>query len=199
MLNSTTFPQPWWQRFSQRVLQTAGWELVAHLPQVPKYLIIGAFHTSNWDFPLALLAMGGMGLKPRWIGKDSLFRGLPGRLMKVLGGIPVVRGARKNFVQQIVDLYQSSQSLVIAMSPEGTRGKTTHWKTGFYHIARGAGIPIALGFVDYSTRRVGVDGYFTPSEDIRKDMDIIRNFYRNIRGKYPNQHGEILLERDLNE
>lgn len=197
MLDSTTLPQPWWQRFSRYTLRTAGWELVAQLPPTPKYLIIGAFHTSNWDFPLALLAMSGMGIKPRWIGKDSLFHGLPGRVMKMLGGIPVVRGARRNFVQQIVDLYQRSQSLVITMSPEGTRGKSTHWKTGFYYIARGANIPIALGFVDYVKKQVGVGDYFTPSDDIHKDMEIIRTFYQDVHGKYLDQHGDIMLQSDL--
>ncbi len=189
--------QHWWQRLCRLALRLTGWQLEASLPPEPKYLIIGAFHTSNWDFPLALLAMGGMGLTPRWVGKDSLFRGVPGRLMKALGGIPVKRGAKRNFVRQMVDLYNRSDSLVVVMSPEGTRGKTTHWKTGFYYIALGANIPIALGYVDYRRKRVGVGGWFRPGGDLRADMHILRDFYRDKHGKYGAQHSDIRLLSDV--
>jgi len=190
-------PQPWWQRLSRWILRLIGWELDDNLPPGQKFLVIGAFHTSNWDFPLVLLGMGGLGLRPRWVGKDSLFRGLPGRLMKLMGGIPVVRGARRNFVQQIVDLYNASERLVITLAPEGTRSKTTHWKSGFYYIARGAGIPIALGYLDYATRRVGIGGWFVPSGDLQADMDVIRAFYRDKRGRYPDNHGEVRLLSEM--
>ncbi len=179
------------------LLKCSGWTLVEQLPPEPKYLIIGAFHTSNWDIFLVLLGMGGLGLRPRWIGKDSLFRGPFGGLMRALGGIPVVRGARRNFVQQIVERYKTSERLVIVMAPEGTRRKTTHWKTGFYYIAVGANIPIALGFLDYTTRSVGVGGYFTPTGDVRADMDVIREFYRDKRGRYPANHGEVRLLSEM--
>ena len=136
-----------WQRAAKHTLNLFGWGLVAELPPVHKYLLIGAHHTSNWDLPVVLLMMAALGLRLRWIGKDSLFKGPQGYLMRWLGGIPVERGAKKNFVGQIVDLYQEQQEMVITIAPEGTRSAIDHWKTGFYHIASGANIPIAMGFI----------------------------------------------------
>ncbi len=181
----------WPQRLARGLLRLFGWELVDNLPPASKYLVIGAFHTSNWDFVLALVAMLGLGFRPRWIGKDSLFRPPFGWLMRLLGGIPVVRGARRNFVGQIVDIYNQSDELVIVIAPEGTRGKTDHWKTGFYYIALGAAIPVGLGFVDYPHKRVGVGDYLTPSGDLHADMERIRAFYRHVRGKYPHEHSTV--------
>ncbi|HEB64166.1 MAG TPA: glycerol acyltransferase [Chloroflexi bacterium] len=183
----------WGQRLGRGLLRLFGWQVVAELPPTPKYIVIGAFHTSNWDFVLALPAMLALGFRPRWIGKDSLFKPPFGGLMRLLGGIPVVRGARRNFVEQIAEVYRKSEELVIVIAPEGTRKKTDHWKTGFYYIALGAGIPIALGFVDYPSKRIGVGGYFTPSGDIRADMERIRAFYENVRGKFPHEHSQIRL------
>ncbi|RME87819.1 MAG: glycerol acyltransferase [Anaerolineae bacterium] len=183
--------QPWWQRLARLSLRLRGWKLVGKLPPTRKYLIVGAFHTTNWDFPIALAIMGGLGIRPRWIGKDSLFRGAMGGVMHRLGGIPVVRGARRNFVAQVVDLYNRSHKLVIAIAPEGTRRFVDHWKTGFYYIALGAKIPIAFGFADYPRRVCGVGGYFTPSGDPDADLDVLRAFYADKVGKFPHQQGTI--------
>ena len=102
-----------WQRAAKHTLNLFGWSLVAELPPVQKFLLIGAHHTSNWDLPIVLLMMGALGLRLRWVGKDSLFKGPKGYIMRWLGGIPVERGARKNFVGQIVDLYQERKEMVI--------------------------------------------------------------------------------------
>ncbi len=187
----TIFFPFWWQRLAHLALRLFGWNLVAELPPVQKYLIIGAYHTSNWDFPIALLMMAALGLRLHWVGKDSLFRGPGGGVMRGLGGIPVERGARRNFVEQIVDMYNRKKDLVITMAPEGTRRRTDHWKTGFYHIALGAKIPIAMGFVDYHSKTCGVGGYFFPSGDVDADLDILRRFYADKVGKFPHQHGRI--------
>ena len=180
-----------WQRAAKHTLNIFGWGLVAELPPVQKYLLIGAHHTSNWDFPIVLLMMAALGLRLRWIGKDALFKGPQGVVMRWLGGIPVERGARKNFVGQIVDLYQERKEMVITIAPEGTRSAVDHWKTGFYHIASGANVPIAMGFLCYESKTCGVGGYFYPTDDMEADLNILRKFYQNKVGKHPAKHGEI--------
>lgn len=180
-----------WQRAAKYTLNLFGWNLVAELPPVQKYLLIGAHHTSNWDFPLVLLMMAALGLRLRWVGKDSLFKGPQGFLMRWLGGIPVERGARRNFVGQIIDLYNQRKEMVITIAPEGTRRAVDHWKTGFYHIAEGANIPVAMGFLDYPTKTCGVGGYFYPTGNIEADLNILRKFYETKIGKYPSRHGQI--------
>jgi len=180
-----------WQRAAKHTLNLFGWSLVAELPPVQKFLLIGAHHTSNWDLPIVLLMMGALGLRLRWVGKDSLFKGPKGYIMRWLGGIPVERGARKNFVGQIVDLYQERKEMVITIAPEGTRSPIDHWKTGFYHIASGANIPIAMGFLDYSTKTCGVGGFFYATGDMDADLNVLRDFYVNKIGKFPYKQGNV--------
>lgn len=180
-----------WQRAAKYTLNLFGWNLVAELPPVQKYLMIGAHHTSNWDLPLVLLMMAALGLRLRWVGKDSLFKGPQGWVMRWLGGIPVERDARKNFVSQMVDLYNERKEIVITISPEGTRRLVNHWKTGFYHIAAGAQVPIAMGFLDYSRKTLGVGGYFYPTGDTQADLGVLQKFYADKVGKYPHQQGDI--------
>ncbi len=180
-----------WQRAAKQTLNLFGWGLVADLPPVQKYLLIGAHHTSNWDFPLVLLMMAALGLRLRWVGKDSLFKGLKGVMMRWLGGIPVERGAKKNFVGQIVDLYNESKEMVITIAPEGTRSAVDHWKTGFYHIAVGANIPIAMGYLDYATKTCGVGGYFYATGDMEADLSVLRNFYAGKFGKFSHQQDNV--------
>ena len=176
----------WWQPFSIFILNLVNWELIEKTPPEKKYVLIGAPHTSNWDWVFALLVMAGLGVRPRWVGKESLFRGIMGPIMRGLGGISVVRGARKNFVGQIIDVYDEREKLVIALAPEGTRKYVDHWKSGFYHIAQGARVPIAMGFVNYAERKCGIGGYFTPSGDLDKDIKTLQEFYaKSAKGKFP--------------
>ncbi len=185
--------QPWWQRFSRFVLRLTGWKLVEEMPPEQKYVLVGAHHTSNWDWVIGFFMMAGLGLKPRWVGKDSLFRGLAGPIMRWLGGISVVRGARENFVGQVVNVYNNSKELVIALAPEGTRKYVDHWKTGFYHIAEGAKVSVAMAFLDYSKKICGIGGYFMPSGDLKADMGILREFYDGVIGKFPENQGAVQL------
>ena len=180
-----------WQRAAKYTLNLFGWNLVAELPPVQKYIMVGAHHTSNWDLPLVLLMMAALGLRLRWIGKDALFKGPQGWVMRWLGGIPVERGAKKNFVAQMIDRYNEQKKMVITISPEGTRRGIDHWKTGFYHIAQGAQIPVAMGFLDYSQKSLGIGGYFYPTGDIDADLSVLQNFYGDKIGKNPHQQGEV--------
>ncbi len=183
---------PWWQRLGRWALKISGWTLIDHRPPEQKYLVIGAFHTTNWDLPLALALLSALGIRPRWIGKESLFKGPWGPVMRWLGGIPVKRGARLNFVQQMAQrIHQAEGAFVVVIAPEGTRKATDHWKTGFYYIALEAGVPIALGFGDYPSKTCGIGDYFYPSGDAEADLEKIRAFYAHVRGKYPQNHGTI--------
>jgi 1-acyl-sn-glycerol-3-phosphate acyltransferase len=168
---------------------------VANLPETPQYVLIGAPHTSNMDFPLALLLMAALGAHFTWIGKDSLFKWPFGILMKSLGGIPVDRSRRNHFVNQMVAAFRQQADLKIVIAPEGTRGRTESWKSGFYYIALGAGVPIALGFLDYRRKIGGIGSYITPTGDIQADLIPIREFYTGIQGKFPHQQGEIRIHQ----
>ncbi|HEX5674967.1 MAG TPA: lysophospholipid acyltransferase family protein [Azonexus sp.] len=171
--------------FSRMALRLTGWRVVGAAPTVPKYVLIAAPHTSNWDFPVALMVCFALRLRVYWMGKDSLFPPLVGGVMRWLGGIPVNRARSGNLVQATVDAYNSNARLIVIVPPEGTRSKVTQWKTGFYYIAQGAGVPIALGYLDFRKKEAGLSRMFQPSGDIAADMVEIQAFYAGITGKNP--------------
>ncbi|MCC6169656.1 MAG: lysophospholipid acyltransferase family protein [Caldilineaceae bacterium] len=181
------------QTLSRFALKLLGWRVEANLPATSKYVIVGAFHTTNWDFVFALLITWAMGIRIHWVGKDSLFRGPMDWVMRRLGGIPVDRRSRHNYVQQMVDIFAARDGLILTITPEGTRGKTPYWRTGFYYVALGAHVPIALGYIDYKRRIGGIGGSFMPSGDIQADMEIIRAFFADKTPKYPEKAGAIRL------
>jgi 1-acyl-sn-glycerol-3-phosphate acyltransferase len=190
LLNSQRSPA---QVISQALLRRQKWQLIGAFPDLPKFITVGAPHTTNWDFYYMLLIKVITGVDLRWVGKDSLFRWPFGGLMKRLGGIPVNRRSSNNFVDQMVELFKANNSLALAITPEGTRSKTHYWRTGFYRMAVGAQVPIVLVAIDYSTRTIEIRPAFTPSGDIEKDFDLIRDFYAGKSGKYPTQQGKIQL------
>jgi 1-acyl-sn-glycerol-3-phosphate acyltransferase len=178
------------QLLATAALRMKSWKLDVQLPLAPKFVLVGAPHTSSLDLFYALLLSHGAGIKLHWIGKDSLFRWPLGGAMRWLGGIPVKRNASQNFVTQMVNVFNKMEKLVVAIAPEGTRGKADHWKTGFYYIALGAGVPVALGFVDYKERTVGIGPSLYPSGDINADFEQIRSFYASKTGRHPHLQGE---------
>jgi 1-acyl-sn-glycerol-3-phosphate acyltransferase len=180
-------------RLARAIMKLIGWQILGEFPDLPKYVLVGAPHTSNWDFPLIMLWMFASGVRFNWIGKDTLFSGPLGPLYYKLGGIPVRRDRHYNFVDQIVDVFNSSERLIIAIAPEGTRGKTTYWKSGFYYMATGAGVPVVLGFIDFSRKQVGIGPTFEPSGDIHADFGELREFYAEKKGLYPQKQGTIRL------
>jgi len=182
------------QRLARAVLKWMGWELVGRLPDLPKYILVGAPHTSNWDFPFTMLLMFASGIRFNWIAKDSLFKGPWRGLLLRLGGIPVVRNRKSNFVTQIVEAFQRSSHMIVAISPEGTRSLVNRWKTGFYYMAIGAQVPIVLGFIDYHRKQVGVGPVLHPTENIEEIFACLRAFYADKVGKYPEKQGRIEIE-----
>jgi len=167
------------------VLRMCGWRRSGHVPQIQKYVMIAAPHTSNWDFPIGLAIMLSFRIKVYWLGKNSLFRWPFGGFFKWLGGIPVNRGQSGDVVAQAIRTFRENAKIIMAIAPEGTRQKVRYWKTGFYHIACGAKVPIVMAFLDYMRKVGGFGPSFVPTGDIEFDMKAIRDFYVNIAGKYP--------------
>ena len=181
------------KKISQYILSFLGWQLDDRLPTEKKYVMLGAFHTSNWDFPIGILGMWALGLKASWVGKHTLFRGPLGPLFKLMGGIPVDRTIHTGFIQRIAELYETREQMTLTIAAEGTRSRTEHWKTGFYFIALEAKVPVALAYIDYSTKTLGVGATLHPSGDIRMDFEIIRDFYKDKQGLRPENQGPISL------
>ncbi|RME81004.1 MAG: glycerol acyltransferase [Caldilineae bacterium] len=182
------------QRLSRVVLGIFGWRAEVLAPLPAKCVIVGAHHTSNWDLIMGLLLMGATGYRFRWLAKDSVFWGPLGVVLRFLGGIPVNRRERNQLVAQMRDRFQEATSLKLAITPEGTRGETPYWKSGFYHIAIGAGVPLVLGYADYRRKVVGFGPILEPTGDIVADFEQIREFYADITGKYPRNHGIMKLK-----
>jgi 1-acyl-sn-glycerol-3-phosphate acyltransferase len=148
-------------------------------------LLIGAPHTSNWDFVLMLAIAWRLRLPVRWLGKSSLFHGWRGPIMRRLGGIPVDRADPSRVVAAVVERVRDGEMLGLVVTPEGTRGGGAHWKSGFYRIARETGMPVTLGYVDRTTMTTGLGPTIELTGDVAADMDVIRAFYADKAGVRP--------------
>jgi 1-acyl-sn-glycerol-3-phosphate acyltransferase len=171
------------------LLGLGGWHVEGGLPDARKFVVITT-HTSNWDWVVGLgvatvLTEGFGRLRFAWLGKDSLFRGPLGVLMRWTGGIPIDRSSSHGVVEQTIAAFRAHESLIIAIAPEGTRRKAARWRTGFYYIALGAQVPIACAFLDYKRRAGGLGLLLQPLGDIEADMARIRTFYRGVVARYP--------------
>ena len=164
-----------------------GWRYEGEFPANKKFVIIGAPHTSNWDLPHLLATASQMGIKVHWLGKDAIFKKPFAGLMRKLGGIPIDRSKATGAVDQTIAVFDEYDEFYLVVPPEGTRGKVKYWKTGFYHIAHGAGVPIVLGFMDYSRKVAGVGPAIRTTGDYEADMKVIRAFYDTVKGKYPDK------------
>ena len=163
----------------------SGWTAHGALPPDRKFIILGASHTSNWDFPVFLGTVHAFGRRVRFIGKQSLFRGALGRFMRALGGVPVDRRGRQDLVSQIVEQIRVHDDFLLIVAAEGTRSRTTKWKTGFYQIALRAGIPIVCAGPDYPTKRGIFGPIIHPTGDYERDMEPAFAFFRSLRPRHP--------------
>ena len=173
-----------WSRVHLRIF---GWKKEGQMPDVPKCVMIAAPHTTNWELPTALMLAFVFRIKIYWMGKNSLFRFPFGGLLRWLGGIPVERGKSTGLVARTIEAFDDNEELIILMTPEGTRSKTGNWRTGFYHMARGAGVPIVPAYLDYRRKAGGIGPVFNPTGDIDADMREIRAFYADVTGKHPDK------------
>lgn len=181
---------------SKKILKLIGWKLDIVLPEEKKFVLIGAPHTSNWDFPLAMLTFWTIDLKIYWVAKIQMFWGPFHYLFTAIGGIPVDRKSSAGFIEQVANRIKQADEMVITISPEGTRSKTKRWKSGFYHIAVAAKVPICLGYVDYSSKTLGFAKIVYPSGDIDSDMKIIAEFYSNMKGKQIKNQGPVRITEE---
>ncbi len=163
-----------------------GWSLEGAAPASRKCVILGAPHTSNWDFIFFLGAVTQLGLRPSFVGKLSLFRRPMTRFMYDMGGIPIDRRAKdQNYVEQVVAAFAQTDKLALVIAPEGTRGSITAWRSGFYHIALGAGVPIVPAWVDNATMLGGLGPEIMPSGDYAADLRKIAEFYYSKMPRHP--------------
>jgi 1-acyl-sn-glycerol-3-phosphate acyltransferase len=178
------------------LLRLAGWKPEGERPASRRFVLIAAPHTSNWDLPLLLLFAQVYGVRVNWMGKHTLFVGPMGWVMRKLGGVPVRRNRSNSLVAQMAEVIEASPRIGLTVPAEGTRSYTTHWKSGFYHIAREANVPVVLGFLDYARKRGGLGPELVLTGDVREDMSEIRAFYADKQGRYPEKTGEILLKEE---
>lgn len=166
-------------------MKFAGWHLEGDPPSVQRYVMIAAPHTSNWDLPMTLAIVFAYRLKVYFFAKHTLFSPPLGIFLRWLGGVSVDRSKSNNLVEQMIELFSTHDRLILIIPPEGTRKHVRYWKSGFYHIAFGAQVPIALGFIDFSRKVAGFGGLFEPSGNFEADLPLIRAFYSGISGKNP--------------
>jgi len=164
------------------VLAMLGWRIRGRELERQRCVLIAAPHTSNWDFPLMVMAALKLRLRVCWMGKHTLFPFPFAGLMKWLGGIPIDRRRPQNVVRETVRQFERRDELIVIVPPEGTRSKVENWKTGFYHIARMARVPILLGYLDATSREAGFGDFHEPSGDVEGDLAAIRKFYADKRG-----------------
>lgn len=167
------------------ILKIAGWSVHVTVPDYPKVIICVAPHTSNWDFILGKLAYASIGRKAGFMMKEAWFFFPLGYFFRAIGGIPVSRNSRESLVKSVIERFNSAKTMALAITPEGTRSRTSQWRTGFLRIAEGADVPVVLGVIDFKTKQIIIEREFTPTGDIDADMKSIKAYYRPFTGKYP--------------
>lgn len=167
------------------VFRLMGWRIEGQLPPLDKFVVIGAHHTSNWDFVLFIAAKFILRLNARWFGKHSIFRWPFGALMRYWGGIPIRRHLKLNTVEQAIEAFAEHRQFILVLSPEGTRRKVERWKSGFYHIACGAGVPVVPAALDFQHRRIVIGAPFQPTGNEEADLRQLLAFYRPYVPKNP--------------
>lgn len=180
------------EKLAERSLNLMGWEIDNHCPlELDQYVMIAAPHTSNWDALYARLGLKALGVNVRLTIKDSYMKLPFGPFVRAMGGIGIDRRpkapgeARPSMVQLMTDLFKTHPKLVMLVTPEATRARQEQWKTGFYHVAVNAGVPIALAYMDYAKKKTGIGKIVFPTGNYEKDMAEIMEFYAQIEAKFP--------------
>lgn len=168
-------------------LGVAGWRIEGRVPDAPKLVLAVAPHTSNWDFLVGVAAMFALGVRVHWLGKHTLFRPPLGPLMRWLGGTPVDRSTARGAVEQVVAAFRAHDRFLLGLSPEGTRRKRDAWRTGFYHIARGAAVPVVPVALDYGRRAVTIFAPVPPTGDEAADLRRIQAPFQAAMARFPAQ------------
>ena len=190
-VHETIIVRPIMRLMSLFFLKCIGWQVEGERPNIPQYVMIAAPHTSNWDFVIAQAMVFVYRVNIQIMMKDTWFFWPLGPIFRWLGVMPIGRSKANNVVAQCIADFKQREEKVLMVPPSGTRKKVLYWKTGFYHIARGAGVPIVMGFLDYRRKRGGIGPVFHPTGNIDRDMETIGAFYRDISGKYPAQSIQV--------
>ncbi len=161
------------------------WKIINDFPNLNKYLIIAAPHTSWQDFPIAIMAKFIKGVKVNYIGKASLFKPPFGFLFRWLGGAPIERSKSTNKVQAIVDVFNKRDHFILGLSPEGTRQKVYKWKTGFYYIAKGANVPVVMATLDFKHRQIKISKPYYLTDNMEDDFNFFYGYFASVIGKRP--------------
>ncbi len=179
------------------LLHLQGWKIVGEFPHsIQKAIVVMAPHTSSWDFVIGLAIRSKLKLYHfKFLGKDSLFKGPFGFFFKKMGGFPVDRSSNNNMVDQVVELFNKHDQFILALSPEGTRKKVDRLKTGFYHIAKKANVPIILTGFDFGKKEICFSEPFYPTDNMENDLKYILHFYSTIKGKNPELGIQHLIEQ----
>jgi len=167
------------------ILFILGWKMKGKAPEIDKFVLIAAPHTSNWDYFYTLLMAFAFKLRIYAMGKKELCEGLFGKVIMWLGIVPIDRSKTNNTVTSAIEAFNQNERMVMVIPPSGTRGRVKRWKSGFYYIALGAGVPISLGYLDYATKTGSTGPLFTPTGNYEADMIDIKHHYKNFQGKYP--------------
>jgi 1-acyl-sn-glycerol-3-phosphate acyltransferase len=174
--------------FGRAVLAALGWRIEGEIPNLPRCVVIVAPHTSNWDFVIGLATLLALDLRVTWLGKHQIFRGPLGRLWRALGGVAVDRAAPDGVVEQAAAVLAPPNSVFLAMAPEGTRRKVERWKSGFWRIARAAGVPIFPVAFDYPARAVVLGEPYTPTADYAADLAALQRRFRAEMARNPGNY-----------
>jgi 1-acyl-sn-glycerol-3-phosphate acyltransferase len=180
------FRDGWQRRSCRAVLRLGGWSLVGAFPDVPKLVLIAAPHSSWWDGVWGLLIKVAIGADVRFMGKQELFRWPLGGLLRRLGGMPIDRGAAKGVVEQMIEQFQQRERLWLGIAPEGTRKLVARWRSGFWHIAHDAGVPIFPVAFHYPDKTIQLGPLFATTGDMDADIAGLRAFYAPFKGKHRN-------------
>jgi 1-acyl-sn-glycerol-3-phosphate acyltransferase len=183
---------PWSRTLAQRTLALFGWRVTGVMPTAPRFLLIVAPHTSNWDFPLAMLTIFATGLRINWLGKHSIFFFPASLILRWLGGEPIDRNVRAGTVEQSIARFTRSEQYILGISPEGTRRAAAEWRTGFHRIAVGAGVPIVPAALDYRRKVIDFMPSVVPTGDMEADIAAYRRLFDAGMAKRPAQFIETV-------
>lgn len=177
-------PQNAGRRFFAWLAARCGWRVVGQFPDLPKLVFVAAPHSSWWDGIWGLMFKVALGLDASFMAKRELFAGPLGWLLRRMGGIPIERSSAHGVVEQMVERFESREKLWLGIAAEGTRKPVKKWKSGFWHIARAAGVPVMAVYFHYPEKTIGLGPVFELTDDAAADVARIREFYRPWRGKY---------------
>lgn len=186
-------------RAATLLFRLLGWKAEGTFPPLSHFVVIAAPHTSYWDALFMIAVACIFNVRFSWMVKDSAMFFPLGTVVRYFGGVPIDRSTRRDVVGQAVERFRNSESLYLAISPEGTRDYCDHWKTGFYHIAREAGVPIVFGYVDFARKAAGVGPVFHPTGDIEADFRVFDRFYSQVTPLHPEKRGRVAARPQIRD